>query len=337
MESMRERVIDVISRKSSAWIPWQIDLTRVLAERIESQLGCDDASICLENHLFNCKYREDKSLGNGLYEDCFAVKWRAGEEDGSIGVPVEHPIRDSKLEGFHFPQVRKNVAVNLARRLESDASGRFRMFGILLSYFERAWSLRGMENLLVGMYTEKEFVRSLFEKILQYNLELLEIVLDYEIDGIYLTDDWGAQKGMLMSPDTWREFIRPGIKIMVELIKSKGKYVILHSCGNIFPVLPDLIDMGVDVYNSVQPEVYDLTVLKREYGKDITFYGGVSTQQLLAARNGEQAYEVSSRTIDVLNEGGGYIFAPTHTITPDVSVEKVLSMVRAVKKANGVG
>ncbi len=335
MASKRERVTNAIGRRGMGWVPWQIDLTRVLASRIQAQFGCSDAAVLLDNHLLNCKYREDRAIGNGLYEDLFGVRWKGGEEDGTIGVPFDFPIKDGRLTGYHFPEVRKDVAVSLARKLENDDSGRFRMFGLLLSYFERAWSLRGMENILIDMHSEPNGVRALLSRILQYNMELLETALSYEIDGIYLTDDWGTQKGMLMSPDMWREFIKPGVKEMFDLIKKKGKYSILHSCGNIIEVMPDLIEMGLDVYNSVQPEVYDLHVLKREFGRDITFYGGVSTQQLLTARSADEVYELSRRTIDVLNADGGYIFAPTHTITPDVPVENVLSMVRAVKNVNG--
>lgn len=331
MYSKRQRVIDSINHKNTDLIPWQMDLTKDLETILKEQIECEDPSIFLENHLLILKYRNNKDVGNNVYEDLFGVKWEKSNNGGSVGAPIDNVIKSPWLNNFTFPEVDKEVAVSLAKKLEKDSAGRFRLFGILFCLFERAWTLRSMENLLIDMLKEKAFAHELFDKILEYNMELLTTVLDFDFDGVYLTDDWGQQQGMIMSPDIWREYIKPGMKLMAEKIKNKKKYIVLHSCGNIIDIFPDLIEIGIDVYNTVQPEIYDLKWLKNEYGKYITFYGGMSVQQFLPYNNFKKVSEISKLTLQTLGGNGGYIFAPTHTMTPDIPVKNVLAMVEAVK------
>jgi uroporphyrinogen decarboxylase len=332
MYSKRQRVIDTINHKKTDLIPWQMDLTRDLEALIKTQIGCKDPSIFLGNHLFVLKYRNSKNMGQNTYKDLFGINWLKSNDGGSIGVPIENVIKDSNLNKYPFPKIDKELAILLAKKLERDNSNRFRMFGILFCFFERAWTLRGMENLLIDMIEEKAFAHELFDKILEYNMELLNVVLDFNFEGVYLTDDWGQQHGMIMSPNMWREYIKPGMKLMFEKIKNKGKYIILHSCGDITKIFPELIEIGADVYNSVQPEIYNLEWLKKEFGKYITFYGGMSVQQFLTFSNIKKVSEVSKLTLQILGKDSGYIFAPTHTMTPDIPIENVLTMVEVVKK-----
>jgi len=205
------------------------------------------------------------------------------------------------------------------------------MFSLTMCYFERAWSLRGMENLLMDMCLEEKKTEALFAKILDHHLELLDIVLDYDYEGVYFGDDWGQQRGLIMGPKYWRKYIKPGITKMFEKVKSKGKFIILHSCGDNRAILPDLVDMGMDVYNTIQPEIYDLKVLKKEYGRHLTFYGGISTQQFLPKASVLECKKMAYYMLDVFGKEGGFIFAPSHAVTPDIPSQNILSMVDVVK------
>ena len=112
-----------------------------------------------------------------------------------------------------------------------------------------------MEELLMYMLTEKDFVNQLFDKILQYNLGIIERACSLDIDIFRFGDDWGQQRGLIMGIYLWREFIKPRIKKMYELVKSKGRYVMIHCCGKIDGILPELIECGLDIFNPFQPEV----------------------------------------------------------------------------------
>ncbi len=188
-----------------------------------------------------------------------------------------------------------------------------------------------MENILMDMLLEENFTTRLYNRIFDHHMELLDAVLDYDYEAVYFGDDWGQQKGLIMGPDLWRKYIKPPMKTMFEKIKLKGKYVVLHSCGDLREIMGDLVEIGLDVYNTVQPEIYDLTELKREYGRDLTFYGAISTQQFLPYATAEEVYDKTIETLKVMAPGGGYILSPTHAVTPDIPVENIEALVKAAR------
>jgi len=192
--------------------------------------------------------------------------------------------------------------------------------------FERAWSLCGMENFLAYMIEEPGFVHQLLDAICDYNLKVIEIANEYAFDGFYIGDDWGQQKGLIMGPRFWREFIKPRIKRIYESAKKGGKFIIQHSCGDNNEILSDLIEIGLDCYQTFQPEVYDLLKVKKEYGKDLTFWGGISTQQLLPKASPDEVRRETARILSIMGVDGGFIAAPTHAVPGDVPPENIFAM-----------
>ena len=329
--SMKRRVVDAINHRQTRVTPWHFDLTTGFKERLNIEKGCDDADSLLGNHLIRAKYKQNDQLGGRKERDIFGVTWQKVDDGGDVGVVIGFPLKEKRIGEYSFPEVRVDFAKQLCVALESETSDRFRMFSLTMCFFERAWSLRGMENLLMDMCLEEKGTEELFTKILEHHLELLDIVLDYEYEGVFFGDDWGQQNGLIMGPKFWRKYIKPGIAKMFEKVKSKGKIVILHSCGDNRAILPDLVDMGMDVYNTIQPEIYDLQKLKKEYGKHLTFYGGISTQQFLPKASVRECEEMAYYMLDVLGKDGGFIFAPSHAATPDIPPENILSMLDVVK------
>lgn len=192
--------------------------------------------------------------------------------------------------------------------------------------FERAWTLTGMENLLVYI-SDPEFVDTLLDNILEYNLEIIDIALEYDIDGFLFGDDWGQQKGLIMGPVLWRKFIKPGIAKMYEKVKSHGKLVAQHSCGDVSELFPDLIDIGLDIYQTFQPEIYNIKDVKKKFGKHLSFWGGISTQTLLPVATPDEVKRVTRETMEILGDGGGYIAAPTHAVPGDVPPENIAALI----------
>ena len=209
---------------------------------------------------------------------------------------------------------------------------KFCFAGIGFSMFERLWSYVGMEDALVYMLTEPEFVDALLDKILEFNLKVIDIFNDYPFDGIYFGDDWGQQKNMIMGAPLWRRFIKPRIKIMYRHAKKNGKFVFQHSCGDIQDIFDDLIEIGLDCYQTVQPEIYDLKEIKRKYGDKLCFWGGISTQKALPNLNESQIKAIIDETVSIMRVGGGYILAPTHAIPQDVPPKNVIAMLKHFKK-----
>jgi len=328
---MRQRVINAINHKKTDLTPWHIDMTSQFIRKAREDFQIEDLGVFLGNHLMSAKYKQNETLGDGKERDIFGVIWQKTDDGGDVGVVTGFPISNKELDEYTFPAIRVEFAKQLCKSLENDTSDRFRMFSLTMCYYERAWSLRGIENILMDMCLNEKDTHALFERILEHHLALLDVVLDYEYEGVYFGDDWGQQRGLIMGPDLWRKYIGKGIAKMYEKVKSKGKYVIQHSCGDIRAIMPDLVDMGLDVYNTIQPEIYDLKLLKQEYGADLTFYGGISTQQFLPQASVSECRQMALYMLDVLGHDGGFIFAPTHSVTPDIPVENILAMVDVVK------
>lgn len=332
----RERIIRAIQHKTSDIVPWNIEMTSGFAEKMQARFPGQDPELCLGNHMLRIKYKKTTVCDDGESIDLFGVKWKKPIDGGDVGIVSYSPL-ESEEDGFgeyRFPDVNKDFALSICDKLEAEKE-RFTMFSITMGFFERAWSLRGMENALMDMVLEPEFAQEMYDRILEHHLTLLDTVLDRKFDAVYFGDDWGQQKGLIMGPEYWRRFIKPGVKRIFETVKSKGKYVVLHSCGDLREILPDLIEMGVDVYNTVQPEIYDLRALKAEYGRDLCFYGGISTQQFLPYAT---VPEVTEKTLEILRimDGGGYILSPTHAVTPDIPIENVQALIQANNIYHGI-
>jgi uroporphyrinogen decarboxylase len=327
----RQRVIDCLERRGSV-IPWQMDMTAGFARKVCAELGCVEAEQAAGNHLCRAKYKQNKPLATGCEQDIFGVTWTRSKDGGDVGVVTGYPLAEPQFGDYVFPEIRKEFARELARGLEKRKGERFTMFSITMGFFERAWSLRTMEGILTDMLCEERFCYQLFDSIEAHHSALLDEVLDYDFDGLYFGDDWGQQQGLMMGPRLWRKYIKPGVSRLFEKAKRSGKRICLHSCGDLREIFPDLIEMGVDIYNTLQPEIYNLQETKREYGKHIAFYGGISTQQFLPFASADEVYERACRVRDTLGgAGGGYILAPTHALTDDIPVVNMLAMVRAAK------
>jgi len=138
-----------------------------------------------------------------------------------------------------------------------------------------------------------------------------------------------------MGAELWRELIKPYMRQLCMKVRDSGKIVVLHSCGNIEEILGEVIDIGVDCYNTVQPELYDLRKLKKEYGRDLCFYGGISNQGFLPYATPDEVEEKCLEVLEIMS-GGGYILSPANKITPDISVENANAIVKAAKKFSGL-
>lgn len=325
----KERVIQSFLHHSTDIIPYHIDLTDQAEKKLAVYTGKSDYLAGTGIHLHGFQYwgwPTETEPGNEKFRDDFGVVWNRRGADKDIGVVENYLISESET-GLR-PEPYFNEA-RLRRELEETiktSGDKFVYAGIGFSVFERLWSYCGMENALVYMLTDPDFTHDLLGEITEYNLKIIDILNQYPIDAVYFGDDWGQQKGLIMGPELWRKFIRPCIAVMYERAKKGGKFIIQHSCGDIRDIFPDLIDIGLDCYQTFQPEIYDVAKMKREYGDYISFWGGISTQRLLPFALPEKVKEETKRLMDCLSINGGYIAAPTHAVPADVPPENILAM-----------
>jgi uroporphyrinogen decarboxylase len=189
-----------------------------------------------------------------------------------------------------------------------------------------------MVELMVDMLEAPEFVEALLDAILSYNLAVVDKMVQYDIDGVIFGDDWGQQRGLLFGPELWRRFIKPRIAQMYHLVKQANKAVFIHSCGKVQELFPELIELGLDVFNPFQPDVMDVYEIKRRFGGALSFYGGMSVQNLLPHGTPQQIRDEARRLMDQVGRDGGYIIAPSHDMPGDIPLENMVAFIEAVRE-----
>ena len=315
------------------YVPWHCEFTVEAADKLRKHFGRDDLHQLLDNHFI--KLADDTGfftdLGNDRFRDIFAVVWNRNL-DKDIGNPENCVLPEPTLKGYQFPEPLDRPFFDDIPEKISRNKDCFRVFKIGLSLYERAWAMRGMENLLIYMATNAAFVEDLLDCITEYYLALIDRSVQQDIDAFHFGDDWGSQRELIMGPRYWRKYIKPRMARMFARIRQAGKYVSLHSDGNITSIFPDLIEIGLDIYNPFQPEIMDVYALKKEYGDRLCFHGGIGVQELLPHATPQEVRAEVQRLIAEVGAGGGYILAPSHSILGDVPVENVVALLETVRE-----
>lgn len=199
-------------------------------------------------------------------------------------------------------------------------------FGI----YERSYGMISIPELLAGMASTPSLIEELLDKITDYKVAAAKHVITLDNVKVgHMGDDLGTQTGPFFSLPMFRKMLKPRFARLWDVFKSNGKYVIMHSCGNVTTFLPDLIEIGLDVLEPVQP-VMDLKYLKKTFGRDLVFWGGIDTQELLPYAAPEEVKRMASETIHTLGKGGGYIIAPAQEVMKDVPLKNVVALLETI-------
>ncbi|MBN2023310.1 MAG: hypothetical protein JW809_11025 [Pirellulales bacterium] len=322
----------VLEGKRPPYVPWSMGFTQEARARLCAHYGCSDVEIPLDNHLL--KLGSDigffTDLGNHRVRDVFGVVWDRSI-DRDIGNVEGATLPEPTLAGFRFPDpLDPRFFDGIPEEIDRFPE-RFRVFQIGFSLYERAWTLRGMANLMMDFHDRPAFVHELLGVIADYNVAQAREAMKHDIDAVYFGDDWGQQRGLQMGPRTWREFVLPPLRRMYGAVRAGGKFVMIHSCGDVDEVFEDLIDAGVNCFNPFQPEVMDVYSLLPRYRGRLAFHGGLSTQKTLPfGAPGDVRAE--TRRLLALGSEGGFIFAPAHDVEGDVPLENILAAVETVQR-----
>ncbi len=335
----KERVRQAIAGIEPDKIPYSFDLTDVIRGKIAGHYGISPWDVqdfigdcLLYDWAGNASDFVPKLQDGDLYDDELGVVWNKSDKTHSVGDwggIVSHPLKEASLKGYRFPDTKKPKYFH---RLDAEAlrgSGRYTVLS-LTGLFDLGWLLRGFEDLLMDFLTEEAFVCELLDHALEYNLGLIAQAPDC-FDGIRFGEDWGQQKGLIMGASLWRKYLKPRLRIMYEAAKKRGFHVLIHTCGDIYEIFPDIIDIGVEVVNPIQPEVMDVEKIKREFGKDIVLYGGMGCQSTLPMGSADDVLAEAKRRIEVLGKGGKYIFGPAGAIPTDAKIENVIALIDFLK------
>ena len=331
----RERVAAALEFRQTDKLPYNVDMTKAMYEKMLADPDGRAFLPKINNHISSVSLRrpyEEISGRPGFFTDEFGVVWNR-TVDRDIGVIERKLIPDpDSLKDFTFPVLDEKRLLDGCERLASRTYGNFTVASLGYSLFERAWSLCSMEDMLCYMVSDPEFVHELFGKIMAFDMRKVDIFLEYDIDCILFGDDWGQQRGLLMGPVHWREYILPCVKKLYGRVRDAGRWIAQHSCGDLREILGDLIDAGLNLYQTFQPEIYGLEY-KSKIDKKLAIWGGISTQVDLPFKTPQRMAEITRGTVNAMWKNGGYLAAPTHAVPWDVPVANIIAMVKTFEEA----
>ena len=333
--TQRELVESALDHREVQPVPYYLDFTPPVEAWLCGHFGIDphaaEAKDALNRALGNAMLRmsvmpEPMLQPDGTVRDAFGVIWE--QTDVNRGAPVRHPLSGPDLRGYRFPgPPGPELLERMARRIEENRDLYVAVFvGDLL---ERACFLRGMEAFLLDVVSEPAFARELLQRLMDYALAAMEAVARLPVDCVFLSDDYGDQRGLLLSPATWRELVAPQLARFCARARELGLTPALHSCGNIRALLPELIDLGFAIIHPVQPEALDVVEVKRTLGDRFTIYGGLETQRVLPDGSPEEVRALVARRLRELSPGGGFILGPAMKLQHDVPRENLLALIDA--------
>lgn len=318
--------------KKPPYVPWSLSFTLEAKEKLQKYYKTENLDSILDNHFCGLGngigFFED--MGNARVKDSFGVIWDRSE-DKDIGMVEGLVLPEANLKNYNFPNPLDEIFFENMEETINENKDCFRVFRIGFSLYERAWTLRGIENLMMDFYDNPDFVKELLRAITDYNIAQFSEALKYDIDAVHFGDDWGQQKGLQMGPTIWYEFIYPELKRMYSIIKAAGKKVSIHSCGDVDELFDSLIDIGLDCFNPFQPEVMDVPSLMKKYHGKLAFHGGLSTQKTLPYGTVEDVIKETENLLE-LGVNGGYIFSPAHDVEGDVPVDNMVAFIETVQK-----
>ena len=274
-------------------------------------------------------YADPDEYGDTITDE-FGVVWSTNKIDR--GAPIGPCLLEPDLSQYDFPNPAEAYRFDGMGAWCAKQEGHYRVIWVG-DLWERATFMRGMEHLLTDVALSPKFVEALLRGLTDRILETMRILLDqYAFEAIAVSDDYGTQKGMILSPRDWRRLIRPGLSAIYDLAKKYGRTVFHHSCGNIVPIIGDMIDMGLDILHPIQPEAMDVLSLKKEFGKHLTFCGGIPTQTLLVSARADQVRSEVRRLKREMARDGGYILEPGITIQADVPIHNLIAMIDEARR-----
>ena len=331
----KDRILRAIQHEETEHVPSHIDVTPPVRRQLMAYLATDDLAAAMRDDLAIVGAGADKplyadpELVGETVRDEFGVLWRAMPDDR--GCVAEHALPAPSLEGYTFPDPLRPGRFDQVRVAVEQNGDRF-VLGVAGDLFERANFMRGLDLLLMDFLLEPAFAHALLDGICEYALRTLDRMAEFDVDGIFISDDYGLQHSLMMRPATWRELVGPRLARLIAGAKRHGLPTVLHSCGCVVEIIPDLIDMGLDVLHPIQPEAMDVWELKREFGRDLCFFGGIGTQELLRNATPQVVRQGVERAKTVLGQGGGYIVGPGITIQKDCPIENVLALIDAANQ-----
>jgi len=351
----RERVAAALNHQATDRCPMQVSFTPEFAQRLREDLRIRGEKIHNPHGRGN-SYELERAVdedmlltsvgwANSYYQDShiyvdeWGVTWKPFSYDTRFGPGhytemVAHPLADSaRLSIYCPPDPDRPELYTEAEQMIRDFRTEYWIVGVTVTtIFETAWALRGYERLMMDFVENPALAETILDIPYLYHMAAAKRLTRMGVDMIWTGDDVGAQNRMLISPQHWRRYLKPRMASFVATLKGINPQlkIAYHSDGCIFPIIPDLIEIGIDILNPIQPASMDPARIKREFGKRMCFWGSIDEQHTLPFGSPEDVRNEVLTRLNTIGAGGGLILGPTHNVQLDTPMENFWAMIQTI-------
>jgi uroporphyrinogen decarboxylase len=345
----KERVIRALKRQGPDKVPRELSFgafTPQLMEVFKEKTGSDDPAEYFNFEVRSVGFKIPQEREQyieyhpELPEGGRIDEWGTGKVKGSMYhyehflFPMDKFESPAEVEKYPFPDfMNPKYHSHFEREVKAYHDRDLAVMGELTStLFEVTWSMRGMENLLMDFTLNPDLAEVLLDRVFNLRLQQAKRFAKAGVDIIRFGDDIGQQNGLIMSPETWRKWIKPRFAGLVSGVKEINPDILVfnHCDGDATLLIPEFIEIGVDILNPVQPECMDAVKVKKDFGNRLSFWGTVGTQTTMPFGTPDDVRKVVKERVETVGEGGGLLIAPTHILEPEVPWENVLAFFEAV-------
>lgn len=357
----RDRVLTSLSHQEPDRCPMQVSFTPEFAARLETDLQLRgqglhnphgggntyeleralDEDMLLTSVGWVNGYYQDGYQSLESYQDEWGVTWRTIEYQTRFGAgkytePYDHPLADDRALDAYVPPDPARPGLYLdAERTIRDFSDEYWIVGVTpTTIFECAWALRGYERLMIDMATDPGRANYVLDLPFRYHTAVTQRLVGMGVDMIWLGDDVGGQTSMLMSPKMWRTYLKPRMAQLIGSLHAINPQVKIayHTDGVVYPIIPDLIEIGVGVLNPIQPMAMDPNRLKDEYGDALCFWGSMDIQHTMPYGTPEEVRDEVLLRLRTIGRCGGLLIGPTHNLQLDTPLENFWAMINTIRQ-----
>jgi len=287
-----------------------------------------------EQSVFSKYY--DYGLRPGTDIDIWGVAREPGSAESMHMMRMRHPMKDfdslEQIAAYPFPDFSKSSRAEQEKSVYAAKYDDFITMGKMpMTIWETSWYLRGMENLMVDMMSDDPIAEALFNRVTEIAVIRAKAFAMSGVDILFIGDDIGMQRSIMMKESLYSDWLKPRLKEVINAAKAINPdiVVIYHSCGFITPMIPHLVEAGIDVLNPIQPECMDFGEIYDLSGKQLSFHGTIGTQSVMPFGTPDEVRNAVFKNLDIAGEMGGLLVAPTHLLEPDVPVENVVAYLKA--------
>jgi uroporphyrinogen decarboxylase len=326
----RDLVLEQIHHRETAVVPYTLPFEADVGARLDAHFGGDAWRKRLVPYVVDCGgvcKGVGEKLDDAHHRDAFGSVWRTDRVPAAV---VRPGLEKPSFEGYRFPsaEVFLDPAVKAATRKRLDETpDSFRI--VSTNCLWASWYVRGFEQTLEDCIAEEDFYGELLDRFTELTLALVNACADLPADAIMMGDDWGDQRGIMIGPERWRKFFKPRYARIFEAVHAQGKRIIMHCCGSAADIMGDIVEIGLDVLESVQPEAAGMNpyALKKAWGDKLAFWGGLGSQSTIPFGTPAEIRSEIRRLRRELSRGGGYILAPAKPLRPETPTENAVAVV----------